>query len=58
MSSADYTDAQRAHDQRLNDLTLCVAVLLRQAAYLPVSGDAETAAVRAIGDRALSLKGA
>lgn len=58
MSSADYTDAQRAHDQRLNELEIVVAVLLRQAAYLPVSGDAEMAAVRAVGDRALSLKNA
>lgn len=54
--SADYTDAQCAHDQRLNELTICVAVLLRQATYLPVNGDAEVAAVRAVGDRALALR--
>lgn len=56
--AADYTAAQRAHDQRLNELEIVVAVLLRQAAYLPVSGDAEVAAVRAVGDRSLALKNA
>ena len=58
MTSADYTEAQSAHDKRLNEIELVLGVLLRQAAYLPVDGDAEMAAVRAVGDRSLALKNA
>lgn len=54
--AADYTAADRAHDQRLNDLEIAVALLLRERPALLNLSPAELDAVRVVGDRALNLK--